>query len=314
MVSAGPYGRYLEFCSAFSPVLACHLLVPTMAAAAGRETPSVVAFPLSPAQLERHFVYSREALKGGRWWTAVSYMFYHADWTHLASNAQGLLLSGPAALEILGIAGALGCYACAGVLGALDLLGIYDLQLERLFSSGWRSFRSQLDALVDLVLPSQETWAAALRRRETKAVTELCFEVSKSVAEATRALDGAAARLATSLATDLASARRLIGASAGVSAFLALDACAAVEQCCGLLAARETPVEAFSILLHAIGAARYFVAEASRAWQGAMPGVDHAAHLNGAVCGFLAYAIARACRIYRRRRRRRIADHFNTTA
>lgn len=306
----GAYGRYLEFCSAFCPILVGHLLVPTMAAAYGREPMSVVSFPLSAAALEQHFVYSRDAVKNGRWWTALSYMLCHADFSHLASNAQGLLLSGPAALEALGWCGALATYAGAGVFGALDLLRIYDLQLERLVSSSWKAVRGQLEAVATALVPSgvDDRVLAMLRRKETKVVTDLALEsweyASKTVESATKVLDHAAARLATSIASDFAEARRLIGASAGVSAFLAVDACASLEKCVALLASpQETHFEAFTILLHALGAARYFAAEASRAFQGAAPGVDHAAHLNGAAFGLFAFALAKAYRFYRRRSR-----------
>ena len=61
------------------------------------------------------------------------------------------------------------------------------------------------------------------------------------------------------------------------------------------------------LALHVFGASRYFFSEANRAWSGTtLPSVDHAAHLNGAMCGVLAFAVARGLqRAMRHRRRRR---------
>lgn len=240
-----PLKKYYDFCHAFSPVLLCHLLVPTY-----------------NESLERHFVYSKEALRQGRWWTAVTYMFCHADASHLASNAQGLLMAGPSAVEVLG-PGALVTYVTAGVVGALDLAKLYDLQLERYFTRGFRAARD--------VLPT----------------------ASLAV---TRVLDDATSWLASSLATDLSAGRRLLGASAGVSAFVALDACLAVEKC-------VRGDGGLALAFNALSAARYFSNEANRTWTGAAPGIDHAAHLNGAVVGIAAFVIARAFQAWKRRRR-----------
>ena len=57
-------------------------------------------------------------------------------------------------------------------------------------------------------------------------------------------------------------------------------------------------------LLHAVGALRYFAGEVNRAWTGnGLEGVDHAAHLNGALVGVAFYVVGRALR-----RRRARAD------
>lgn len=226
--------RFYKFCEAFSPVLLCHLIVPTY-----------------NERLERHFVYSKEAVRQGRWWTALTYMFCHADASHLASNAQGLLMAGPSAVEVLG-PGAIVAYFTAGVLGALDLPKLYDLQLERFFARGVRS----VSASLAVVLDDATSW----------------------------------------LASSLAPHRRLLGASAGVSAFVALDACLAVEKCvCG--------DGGVALAFNALSAARYFSNEANRTWTGAAPGIDHAAHLNGAVVGVAAFVIARALQAWKRHQR-----------
>ncbi|KAJ8601589.1 hypothetical protein CTAYLR_010142 [Chrysophaeum taylorii] len=259
-----------------------------MSSAHGREQQSI-GLALSPSTLYRHFVYSKDAVRRGRWWTALTYMLCHADYAHLASNTQCLVLCGPAALGILGYPGAIATYAAAGIFGALDLPRLYDLQLERFFATGWRHFwRSVTEPF--------------LSRRHTVPIVKAAAE---SFGVATRAIDGVATRIANSLATDLASNRRLIGASAGVSAFLMLDACASIEQCVSLVARGSGLEEVAVLLLHALGAAHYFTTEASRTYMGAAPGVDHAAHLNGAACGLIAFAIAKARSLYRRRRRRR---------
>ena len=83
-------------------MLVAHALVPPLASAYGAESNAWWSLPLKPAVLEKHFVYSKEAVRRGRWWTVVSYMFLHADYAHLFSNLQGLMLSGPGALEVFG--------------------------------------------------------------------------------------------------------------------------------------------------------------------------------------------------------------------
>ena len=61
------FERVVAFAGDFSPLLALHALVPTVAAAAGREPRLSVALPLSLDVLEKHFMFSRHALREGRW-------------------------------------------------------------------------------------------------------------------------------------------------------------------------------------------------------------------------------------------------------
>lgn len=318
----GPYAKYVDFCQKFSPLLVCHLMVPTMAAAAGRESASLLSFPLSSKQLDKHFVYSREAMRSGRVWTLVTYMLCHADWRHFVSNAQGLLMSGPAAVESLGVSGAIATYLGAGIFGALDIPRIHRLGLERCFSSGWRYLRDQFGWLgfpLDFGLPLPDHVALAtssvMTRRETKAVLESWEYAWRSVESASKAVDDVAARLANTLVADLAESRRLVGASAGVSAFLAVDACRSVENFLLIVNKQRQPsLEDFSILLHGLCAARYFASEAQRAWNGPWSGVDHAAHLNGAACGLIAFAIAKFIHSYNKRRRRKPSDQIESAS
>ena len=86
---------------------------------------------------------------------------------------------------------------------------------------------------------------------------------------------------------------RILGASAGVSAFVAIDTCVVAEA---LLAGRRCDVNA---VLHVMSSAFYFVHE----WRliGAADNVGHGAHLTGAAVGIGAFVV---CRIFRRRRSR----------
>ena len=114
------FERVVAFAGDFSPLLALHALVPTLAAASGREPRLSIALPLSMNTLEKHFPFSRQALREGRWWTTASYILLHANQAHALSNLQSILVAGPAATETLGVNGAMVTYVAAGVAAALD--------------------------------------------------------------------------------------------------------------------------------------------------------------------------------------------------
>ena len=101
------FERVVAFAGDFSPLLALHALVPTLAAASGREPRLSLALPLDLPTLERHFMFSRQALREGRWWTTVTYMLLHGNQAHALSNLQSILVAGPAATETLGVNGAM---------------------------------------------------------------------------------------------------------------------------------------------------------------------------------------------------------------
>ena len=330
---------------------------------------SLVALPLSRKTLTDHFVYSREAVKKkGRYWTMLSYMFLHHDAAHLLSNAWALILAGPTTVEALGKWGALATYLGAGVVAAMDPPRFYDLQFERFICLQWWSLRASLRSVYESLSSSStdffETYLDAyipqsvvttfsdaieysstfifgetsakkaeaeksavksfLKRRDTQ--SEQFFEWVTSGFDA---LDGAAQRFATSIAAGAAKSRRLIGASAGVSAFLAVDACASAEVVIFALTNslrryyrhkndnKRRPLlpdddddddeedsnlgsKVVYAAVHALGTLHYFLGEATRTYGGDLSLVDHGAHLNGMAVGVAAFLFARGLRSWRR--------------
>ena len=87
---------------------------------------------------------------------------------------------------------------------------------------------------------------------------------------------------------------RYLGASAGVSAFVAIDTCVVAEA---LFLGRRCDASA---VLHVISSVFYFVHE----WRliDAQDNIGHGAHLTGAAVGVAAFVL---CRVFRRRSRRR---------
>ena len=83
---------------------------------------------------------------------------------------------------------------------------------------------------------------------------------------------------------------RSIGASAGVSAFVAIDTCVVAEA---LLLGRRCDANA---VLHVVSSCFYFVHE----WRliDAQDNIGHGAHLTGAAVGVAAFVL---CRVFRRR-------------
>ena len=83
---------------------------------------------------------------------------------------------------------------------------------------------------------------------------------------------------------------RILGASAGVSAFVAIDTCLVAEA---LLLGRRCDANA---VLHVISSVFYFVHE----WRliDAQDNIGHGAHLTGAAVGVAAFVL---CRVFRRR-------------
>ena len=263
------FERVVAFAGDFSPLLALHALVPTLAAASGREPRLSIALPLDMPTLERHFMFSRQALREGRWWTTITYMLLHGNQAHALSNLQSILVAGPAATETLGVNGAMLTYVAAGVAAALDPFDFGTQRLERIV----------------------ERWGVGERVRRVfnllggseVAETRLGDKLSKAFDEARRTAVHAVAKKVNENI-------RILGASAGVSAFVAIDTCVVAEA---LFAGRRCDANA---VLHVASSLFYFAHE----WRliDAQDNIGHGAHLTGAAVGVAAFVL---CRIFRRR-------------
>ena len=262
------FERVVAFAGDFSPLLALHALVPTLAAASGREPRLSIALPLSMTTLERHFTFSRQALREGRWWTTASYMLLHGNQAHALSNLQSILVAGPAATETLGVNGAMVTYVAAGVAAALDPFEFGTQRLERIVER-WgvgERVRRALDSVTGSV-EAGNVWdklSNAFDKTRKSAVRAVAQQVNENV--------------------------RSIGASAGVSAFVAIDTCVVAEA---LLLGRRCDANA---VLHVVSSVFYFVHE----WRliDAQDNIGHGAHLTGAAVGVGAFVV---CRFFRRR-------------
>ena len=262
------FERVVAFAGDFSPLLALHALVPTLAAATGREPRLSVALPLSLDVLEKHFMFSRQALREGRWWTTASYMLLHGNQAHALSNLQSILVAGPAATDTLGVNGAMVTYVAAGVAAALDPFDFGTQRLERIVER-WgvgERVRRALDSVTGSV-EAGNVWdklSNAFDKTRKSAVRAVAQQVNENV--------------------------RSIGASAGVSAFVAIDTCVVAEA---LLLGRRCDVNA---VLHVVSSVFYFVHE----WRliDAQDNIGHGAHLTGAAVGVAAFVL---CRVFRRR-------------
>jgi membrane associated rhomboid family serine protease len=265
------FERVVAFAGDFSPLLALHALIPTLAAAAGREPRLSIALPLSMNMLEKHFMFSRQALREGRWWTTASYILLHANQAHALSNLQSILVAGPAATETLGVNGAMLTYVAAGVAGALDPFDFGTQRLERIVER-WgigERVRRALDSVTGSV-EAGNVWdklSNAFDKTRKSAVRAVAQQVNENV--------------------------RSIGASAGVSAFVAIDTCVVAEA---LLLGRRCDANA---VLHVVSSVFYFAHE----WRliDAQDNIGHGAHLTGAAGGGGALVL---CRFLRRRSRR----------
>ena len=262
------FERVVAFAGDFSPLLALHALVPTLAAATGREPRLSVALPLSLDVLEKHFMFSRQALREGRWWTTASYMLLHGNQAHALSNLQSILVAGPAATETLGVNGAMVTYVAAGVAAALDPFDFGTQRLERIVER-WgvgERVRRALDSVTGSV-EAGNVWdklSNAFDKTRKSAVRAVAQQVNENV--------------------------RSIGASAGVSAFVAIDTCVVAEA---LLLGRRCDANA---VLHVVSSVFYFAHE----WRliDAQDNIGHGAHLTGAAVGVAAFVL---CRFFRRR-------------
>ena len=262
------FERVVAFAGDFSPLLALHALVPTVAAAAGREPRLSIALPLSMNTLEKHFAFSRQALREGRWWTAASYMLLHGNQAHALSNLQSVLVAGPAATETLGVNGAMVTYVAAGVAAALDPFDFGTQRLERIV----------------------ERWGVGERvRRALDSVTG-SVEAGNVWDKLSNAFDKTRKSAVRAVAQQVNENLRSIGASAGVSAFVAIDTCVVAEA---LLLGRRCDANA---VLHVVSSVFYFAHE----WRliDAQDNIGHGAHLTGAAVGVAAFVL---CRIFRRR-------------
>lgn len=95
-------GDAVDFLLTASPLIVGILVVPTLAAASGREHPSFpLTLPLRPSQLRKHFLWSNAS----PWYTAVSHVLCHADANHQAGNLTALLLTGTSLHAALGRVG-----------------------------------------------------------------------------------------------------------------------------------------------------------------------------------------------------------------
>ena len=262
------FERVVAFAGDFSPLLALHALVPTLAAASGREPRLSVALPLSLDVLEKHFTFSRQALREGRWWTTFTYMLLHGNQAHALSNLQSVLVAGPAATETLGVNGAMLTYVAAGVAAALDPFDFGTQRLERIVER-WgvgERVRRALDSVTGSV-EAGNVWdklSNAFDKTRKSAVRAVAQQVNENV--------------------------RSIGASAGVSAFVAIDTCVVAEA---LFLGRRCDANA---VLHVVSSVFYFAHE----WRliDAQDNIGHGAHLTGAAVGVAAFVL---CRVFRRR-------------
>ena len=262
------FERVVAFAGDFSPLLALHALVPTLAAASGREPRLSIALPLDMPTLERHFMFSRQALREGRWWTTFTYMLLHGNQAHALSNLQSILVAGPAATETLGVNGAMVTYVAAGVAAALDPFDFGTQRLERIVER-WgvgERVRRALDSVTGSV-EAGNVWdklSNAFDKTRKSAVRAVAQQVNENV--------------------------RSIGASAGVSAFVAIDTCVVAEA---LLLGRRCDANA---VLHVVSSVFYFAHE----WRliDAQDNIGHGAHLTGAAVGVAAFVL---CRVFRRR-------------
>jgi len=263
------FERVVAFAGDFSPLLALHALVPTLAAAAGREPRLSVALPLSLDVLEKHFMFSRQALREGRWWTTVTYMLLHANQAHALSNLQSILVAGPAATDTLGVNGAMVTYVAAGVAAALDPFEFGTQRLERIV----------------------ERWGVGERVRRVFNLLGGSEVVDERLGDRlSKAFDEARRTAVHAVAKKVNDGVRSIGASAGVSAFVAIDTCVVAEA---LLLGRRCDANA---VLHIVSSVFYFAHE----WRliDAQDNIGHGAHLTGAAVGVLAFVL---CRVFRRR-------------
>ena len=270
------FERVVAFAGDFSPLLALHALVPTLAAASGREPRLSIALPLSLDVLEKHFMFSRQALREGRWWTTASYMLLHGNQAHALSNLQSILVAGPAATETLGVNGAMVTYVAAGVASALDPLDFGTQRLERIV----------------------ERWGVGERvRRALDSVTG-SVEAGNVWDKLSNAFDKTRKSAVRAVAQQVNENTRSLGASAGVSAFVAIDTCVVAEA---LLLGRRCDANA---VLHVVSSCFYFAHE----WRliDAQDNIGHGAHLTGAAVGVAAFVV---CRFFRRRSRWRDYGH-----
>ena len=213
-------------------------------------------------------MFSRQALREGRWWTTVTYMLLHANHAHAVHNLQSVLVAGPAATETLGVNGAMVTYVAAGVAAALDPFDFGTQRLERIVER-WgvgERVRRALDSVTGSV-EAGNVWdklSNAFDKTRKSAVRAVAQQVNENV--------------------------RSIGASAGVSAFVAIDTCVVAEA---LLLGRRCDANA---VLHVVSSVFYFAHE----WRliDAQDNIGHGAHLTGAAVGVAAFVL---CRVFRRR-------------
>ena len=91
------FSDLVRYAQDIGPLLAALHLVPTIAAADGRElSPVWPTLALSSATLHTHFIaYGRNYMaSSGRWWPALTSMFLHYNAEHLASNAISIVFAG----------------------------------------------------------------------------------------------------------------------------------------------------------------------------------------------------------------------------
>lgn len=279
-----PLKRIAKFVWEFYPVFALHALVPTLASAEGLERPLAlgwyplrlaVSLPLDLPTLEKHFMFSWPALREGRWWTSVTHMLLHRDTRHALSNLESALAAGPAVTDTIGVPGAVLCYFFSGVAAALDPFGFGTLQFERIFAF-------------------KRIGLAERARRFSR--ENLSFELAKVVDRAADAVNEVWKSVSIPSVAQMAQDNaRSFGASGGISAFAAIDACAsAVELLDGR---RRDPLSIISAGMHVMSSVRYFAREWHLIETGECDQIGHGAHLTGATVGVATYL---AFRFWRR--------------
>jgi len=100
--------RELEYIFALTPLAATMCAIPTMAETDAGQAIWDRPLIMHPLEFARHcqdLVLTEAALRSGRWWTLVSYMFVHQDLDHLFGNLRTLAVSGLAVHQDVGTSG-----------------------------------------------------------------------------------------------------------------------------------------------------------------------------------------------------------------
>lgn len=202
---------------------------------------------------------------------AVTYMFHHQNAKHLGGNLFSLCWFGRPVYYHFGSIGLYSVFLSGGVLAAIDL-----------HSKNW-----QLSEWIGNAIPVPQSWS-----------------ISPWLNKKTRSLS----KWVAPYLSDYVDYK---GASAGVFAVLGTAACVKVEQLLTVLFHwKEFDLNTFLFLgLDCSLLCMRIIEEYDMLANGKQFGVDHAGHVDGAVCGVAAYLIFSAAKwAYRRFRWRRIGQ------